>query len=198
MGFTLGGMRELGDDDVRCLVAVDAKGTVHAVTSWLPIYHAGGVVGWTLDIMRRRRTGGNGVMEFLIASAAVRFKSEGASVLSLSGAPLARHDHTAMVNGLASLLDVVGRAFEPVYGFGSLLAFKAKFQPTYQPLYLAYPDSAALPSIGMAIARAYVPVLTVRQAFRLGALVVLRRPARGLAQVRPMPRQPDASGTRSW
>jgi len=63
---------------------------------------------------------------------------------------------------------------EPVYGFQSLLAFKAKFQPVYQPLYLTYPDPAALGSIATAIGRAYLPHLTSRQALRL--LAKLRRP----------------------
>jgi len=63
---------------------------------------------------------------------------------------------------------------EPVYGFQSLLHFKAKFQPVYQPLYLAYPDPAALGSIAAAISRAYLPHLTSRQALRL--LSKLRRP----------------------
>ena len=56
---------------------------------------------------------------------------------------------------LQRLLDVIGHALEPVYGFRSLLAFKAKFQPEYRPLHLCYPDPAALPAIGLAIARAY-------------------------------------------
>ena len=55
------------------------------------------------------------------------------------------------------LLDRVGRQLEPVYGFRSLLRFKAKFDPAYRPLYLLYPDPAALPAIGTAIARAYLP-----------------------------------------
>jgi lysylphosphatidylglycerol synthetase-like protein (DUF2156 family) len=54
-----------------------------------------------------------------------------------------------------------------VYGFRSLLAFKAKFQPRYEPLFLAYPDPVALPAIGVAIGRAYLPDLTARQSARL-------------------------------
>jgi hypothetical protein len=43
-----------------------------------------------------------------------------------------------------------------------------------QPLYLAYPDPAALGSIATAIGRAYLPHLTSRRALRL--LTKLRRP----------------------
>ena len=56
---------------------------------------------------------------------------------------------------------------EPVYGFQSLLEFKAKFQPTYQPLWMAYPDPAALPGIANAITKSYLPHLTARQGTRL-------------------------------
>lgn len=168
MGFTLGGLDELEDPDVRCLLAVDGSGRLHGITSWLPCYRDGEPVGWTLDFMRRGADGFRGVMEFLIASAALQFKEEGAEFMSLSGAPLARVDRGAAPDGLQRVLDIAGRALEPVYGFRSLLAFKAKFQPQYQPLYIAYPDPAALPAITNAIGRAYLPRTTPGQMLRLG------------------------------
>lgn len=170
MGFTLGGLDELDDDAVRCLVAVDAERTVHGITSWMPIYRDGRVTGWTLDFMRRRGAGGfRGTMEFLIASAARDLRDEGYEVLSLSGAPLAQSDRAeeGPTGRLQRVLDLAGRALEPVYGFRSLLAFKAKFQPRYEPLYLTYPDPVALPAIGIAIGRAYLPDMTTRQYGRL-------------------------------
>ena len=62
---------------------------------------------------------------------------------------------------------LTGRTLEPVYGFRSLLAFKAKFQPSYRPLYMAYPDVAALPAIATAITRAYLPDLDAVSTLRL-------------------------------
>jgi len=108
-----------------------------------------------------------GVSEFLIASAALRFQEEGAAFVSLSGAPLARLDRGEDFGPLQKLLDGAGKALEPVYGFRSLFAFKAKFQPAYEPLYMAYPDPAALPAIGNAIGRAYLPHMTAGQGLRL-------------------------------
>jgi lysylphosphatidylglycerol synthetase-like protein (DUF2156 family) len=165
--FTLSGVNALADDEVRLLIAMDSDRVVQAVTSWLPMRRDGAVIGWTLDFMRRRNDSPPGAMEFLIASAAMRCQAEGAELLSLSGSPLVRMDRGEPVNGLQSVLDLVGRICEPVYGFRSLLAFKAKFQPIYQPLYLAYPDPAALLSIGNAIVRAYLPHVTSRQATQL-------------------------------
>jgi lysylphosphatidylglycerol synthetase-like protein (DUF2156 family) len=167
MGFTLGGLDELADEQVRCLIAIDTDRTVHGITSWLPIYTDGKITGWTLDFMRRRASGFRGVMEFLIASAAVRFQAEGTQLLSLSGAPLARLDRGQQPDALQHLLDLSGRALEPVYGFRSLLAFKAKFQPEFRPLYMAYPDTAALPAIATAITRAYLPNLDPARAIEL-------------------------------
>jgi lysylphosphatidylglycerol synthetase-like protein (DUF2156 family) len=168
MGFTLGGLNELQDPRVRCLVALDEEQRLHGVTSWLPVYQDGETVGWTLDFMRRSADGFRGVMEFLIASAALGFQEEGARFLSLSGAPLARIDRgAAQTVPLQRVLDVAGKALEPVYGFRSLLAFKAKFQPQYFPLYMCYPDPAALPAIGNAIGRAYLPHTNAAQMVRL-------------------------------
>ncbi|WP_460864742.1 bifunctional lysylphosphatidylglycerol flippase/synthetase MprF [Rhodococcus aerolatus] len=165
MAFTLGGIDELDDPAVRCLLAVDSDRTVHAITSWLPIHRGGAVIGWTLDFMRRRDTAIPGVMEFLIGTAALAFQAEGAEVVSLSGAPLAQLDPTSDSTGVQKLLDTMGRTLEPVYGFRSLLAFKAKFQPRYHPLYMIYPEVAALPRIGAALTHAYLPRLTAAQVF---------------------------------
>lgn len=167
MGFTLGGLEELDDPDVRVLVAVDGQRTVHGLTSWMPVYEDGVPVGWTLDFMRRRSEGFRGVSEFLIASAALGFKEEGARFLSLSGAPLARSGQDEEPSGLERMLDWMGGVLEPVYGFRSLLAFKAKFQPEYRPMYMCYSDPAALPAITRAIGKAYLPHLTAAQGVRL-------------------------------
>jgi phosphatidylglycerol lysyltransferase len=167
MGFTLGGLDELDDPAVRCLIAIDADRTIHGITSWLPCYRDGVPVGWTLDFMRRRSEGFKGVMEFLIGTAALDLQKEGAEFVSLSGAPLAQGNPGEEQVGVQKLLEVVGKTMEPVYGFRSLLKFKAKFQPMYQPMYMCYPEAAVLPRIGLGISHAYLPNMTVRQAVRM-------------------------------
>jgi lysylphosphatidylglycerol synthetase-like protein (DUF2156 family) len=169
MGFTLGGIDELRDPSVRLMLAIGDDGRVEAVTSWLPRYRHGAVVGWTLDFMRRRPGSINGVMEFLIAEAAIRMRDDGIESMSLSAAPLA---HTARAGaGDRSVMDrvlgFISASLEPVYGFRSLLAFKRKFQPEYHPLIMAFPDPVALPAIGIALVRAYLPGISMRQAASL-------------------------------
>ena len=80
---------------------------------------------------------------------------------------LTTHHHWDHVEGLAGILDVVGRALEPVYGFRSLATFKSRFKPDYRTLYLYYQDPLQLPAMGRALSRAYLPGLSVRQSARL-------------------------------
>ena len=182
MGFTLGGIEEINDPEVRCLLAVDDQHTIHAIASWLPVYRDGMIVGWTLDFMRRRSTGFRASIEFLIASAALSFKEDGYEFLSLSGAPLARIEQTGTDPvaegtaqrraGLDRLLEQLGAILEPVYGFKSLLTFKSKFQPRYEPLFMVYPDAAALPSIANAVGRAYLPKASIRESLNLAGKII--------------------------
>jgi phosphatidylglycerol lysyltransferase len=178
MGFTLGGVEELRDPAVRLMLAIDADDHVQAATSWLPTWRGGEVVGWTLDFMRRRPDGINGVMEFLIARSAMRMKEDGIEFMSLSAAPLAQTraasptgEHAdaseRQESAVERILEFLADSLEPVYGFRSLLEFKRKFQPELVPLIMAYPDATALPTIGLALTRAYLPSTSVRDLTRV-------------------------------
>lgn len=157
MGFTLGGLAELADRNVRLLLAVDSDGRVLAVTSWLPGYRDGAVVGWTVDFMRRDPDAFTGAMEFVIGTALTTFGEEGAEYVSLSGVPLAWPDGAAPGGVVGRALDALSGIMEPVYGFRSLFRFKSKFSPTFVPLYLVYTDVSALPTVTNAVLHAYVP-----------------------------------------
>jgi phosphatidylglycerol lysyltransferase len=164
MGFTLGGVDELRDPEVGLLLAVSPTGRIEAVTSWLPTYRSGALVGWTLDVMRRRGDSMNGVVEVLIARTMQLAAERELEFVSLSAAPLAGVEAASDADLTAQVLGFLGRRLDALYGFRSLLAFKSKFRPEFRPLYLAYPDAALLPAVGIAIARAYLPRVSVRQA----------------------------------
>ena len=171
MGFTLGGVDELIDSRVRLLYAVDGNGKVLGVTSWLPTYRDGTIIGWTLDFMRHRTDSVNGIMEFLIARMAERLRDEdNVEFMSLSAAPLAgmgssesEHEESEV---LRHALQMVADIMEPAYGFHSLFRFKLKFHPDEEKVYICYPDAAKLPQISLAVAQAYVPSLTPAEAMR--------------------------------
>lgn len=170
MGFTLGGIEELKDPEVQLFLAMDADGRLEAITSWLPSWTDGVITGWTIDFMRRGDDSMPGIMEFVIASAALHMKELGAQVMSLSGAPLATKpdevpaEATVMTRLLGWLRDVL----EPAYGFTSLFRFKSKFNPRYTTIYMAYADPVDLPNIGMAIGKAYLPEVSPKEYVALG------------------------------
>jgi len=160
------------------MVALDGDDRVAAVTSWLPVYRDNIIVGWTLDVMRRAPFGMPGVMEFLIASVALRLKEAGVHLMSLSGVPLATSQHPrgrAQRRPVDTAIAFLGRRLEPAYGFASLLRYKAKFRPRYHSLYLCYRDPLQLPAIGRAIVGAYLPRVTAGEVLSLAKLVTAHR-----------------------
>ena len=76
-----------------------------------------------------------------------------------------REESDVFLVGLAESLELY-------YGFRPLHAFTSKFQPRHEPLYLVFPDEAALPRIGLALSRAYLPDAGMRD------LVALARSGR--------------------
>lgn len=159
MGFTLGTVEELQVPGTKLLLAVDESEVLHGVTSWLPVYQQGQLVGYTLDFMRRDRGGFRAVMEFLLAEALVQAVSEGLEWVSLSGAPLAKGNGQANPSLLDTLLSKAGNSIEPLYGFQSLANSKYKFHPHHQGWYLAYADELALGAIALAVVSCYLPSL---------------------------------------
>jgi phosphatidylglycerol lysyltransferase len=134
-------------------------------------------------------------VEFLIATAALTFQAEGADWMSLSGAPLALPSGAADHSRLAHLLELAGRTMEPVYGFRSLLAFKAKFQPHYRALWLIYPSTADLPRIARAVSGAYLPHMSFGQTARLArAMLVHHTPPAQDRSPAPMPEPTAVTG----
>lgn len=159
MGFTLGTVEELQVPGTRLLLAVDEAERLHGVTSWLPVYQEGQLVGYTLDFMRRDREGFRAVMEFLLAEALVQAVSEGLEWVSLSGAPLAKGTNQKNPGLLDTILSKAGHSIEPLYGFQSLANSKYKFHPQHQGWYLAYNDELALGAIALAVVSCYLPSL---------------------------------------
>lgn len=162
MGFTLGGLEEMTVTGTRLLLAESADGTLHGVTSWMPVYENGAIAGYVLDVMRRNEHGFKGVIELLISEAMLIAQSEGLAWISLSGAPLAGHPDEP--NWLDVALNRIGEEVEPLYGFRTLAASKRKFQPEEHPWYLCYHDELKLPSIALATMHAYLPDMKTKDA----------------------------------
>ncbi|BAU95349.1 lysyl-tRNA synthetase [Corynebacterium suranareeae] len=113
MGFTLGTVNELSDPDTFLLLAVGADDHLHGITSWLPVFEDGYIVGYTLDVMRRDPQGFKSVIEFLISEAVVIARDLNLKWVSLSGAPLSSTNSMDNRGTIDAILDLLGKAMEP-------------------------------------------------------------------------------------
>ena len=117
-------------------------------------------------------------MEFLIASAALLFQSEGAEIMSMGLSPLSggnvpsAGESEIMMRGRALLYE----RFNYFYGFKGLHAFKEKFGPSWEARYLVYPGEAALAQTVYAVIRAHSPRGLWRYAAHLHPLTVGPKP----------------------
>ena len=132
-----GTLREADDPEVRLHLAVDADRTIEGFTSWMPVAEDGQVVGWTLDLMRRRDQGFRPVMEFMIGASAMRFKEEGYRFISLSAAPLAKAPDELGGNSdqqvLQKLLDFLGHDARAVLRVPVAVRVQAEVQARAPP-----------------------------------------------------------------
>ena len=101
----------------------------------------------SLDLMRYCEDAPKGVMEGLLVHLILWGKGQGYQRFALGMAPLSGFEESP----LASLWNRLGAFLyehgEAVYSFQGLRAFKDKFDPIWEPRYLAYPGGLRLPRI---------------------------------------------------
>jgi phosphatidylglycerol lysyltransferase len=101
----------------------------------------------SVDLMRVRPTAPNGVMDGLFAWLLVWARQEGYQWFNLGMAPLSGLE----ASPVAPLWTRIGRFVyghgEAFYNFQGLRAYKEKFDPVWEPRYLAYPGGLALPRV---------------------------------------------------
>jgi phosphatidylglycerol lysyltransferase len=126
------------------VAVVERQGRVVAFSNlWL----GGDRVELSLDLMRHAEDAPKGVMEALLVNLMAWGKAEGYRRFALGMAPLSGVEASPLAapwNRVGAFLYEHGEA---VYGFQGLRAFKNKFDPVWEPRYLAYPGGLRLPRI---------------------------------------------------
>jgi phosphatidylglycerol lysyltransferase len=115
--------------------------------------------GWLVEQIVRGRNAPNGTNELLLHCAAERLEQNGAAMVTLGLAPLARRGRPAVdsaprwLDGLLHMLRAHGRHF---YNFEGLEAFKSKFGGSrWESVYASLAPGTALPKALLAITAAF-------------------------------------------
>jgi len=99
----------------------------------------------SIDLMRHADAAPSGVMEYLFAELLLWGRTQGYRWFSLGMAPLSGFEHHRLAplwNRFGALLFRHGEHF---YNFRGLRAFKDKFDPVWEPRYLASPGGLSMP-----------------------------------------------------
>jgi phosphatidylglycerol lysyltransferase len=149
-GFSLGFFDEnyLSRTDVA--VVKDHSGKIVAFAN---IWKNGGKEEISIDLMRYDPASPNGIMEYLFVELMLWAKNENYRWFSLGMAPLAgleRHPLAPLWHKIGTTIFDLGEEF---YNFEGLYGYKAKFNPEWQPRYLAAPAGLSVPFILMTITR---------------------------------------------
>jgi phosphatidylglycerol lysyltransferase len=97
--------------------------------------------------MRYHHEAPKGVMEALLTHLLVWGKAEGYRTLALGMAPMSGFERSPVAPLWSRLGTFLYEHGDALYNFQGLRTFKEKFNPDWQPRYLAYPGGLRLPRI---------------------------------------------------
>ena len=98
-----------------------------------------------IDLMRFSSDAPRSVMEYLFIACLLWAKGEGYQRFDLGMAPLAGLEAHRLAPAMSRIGAFLFEHANAVYGFEGLRAWKNKFHPVWEPLYLAAPNARALP-----------------------------------------------------
>jgi phosphatidylglycerol lysyltransferase len=101
----------------------------------------------SIDLMRFSSAAPRGVMEYMFVKLMLWARGEGYDVFDLGMAPLSGFERRALAPAWQRLGALVYRHGEHFYHFRGLRQYKEKFDPDWEPRYLAAPGGLAIPRI---------------------------------------------------
>jgi phosphatidylglycerol lysyltransferase len=148
--FTLGEFEPAYVSATPIYVACDAAGEPVAFLNLAPTYRRDEAA---VDLMRRRHTAPNGIIDYLFTKAFVDLKARGHARVHLGMAPLNGFHAGEQSNWEERLVHAVLTRFDRIFSFEGLRSFKAKYATRWEPRYAVYRSALDLPRFGMALRR---------------------------------------------
>jgi phosphatidylglycerol lysyltransferase len=126
------------------VAVIERAGRIEAFAN---VWPGAGGTEVSVDLMRHVRHAPNGVMEALFARVMLWGKARGYHWFSLGMAPLSGFEQSPVASLWTRLGSFVYAHGKSLYNFQGLRAYKQKFNPAWEPRYLAYPGGLRLPII---------------------------------------------------
>jgi phosphatidylglycerol lysyltransferase len=142
-GFSLGFFSE--DYVRRFPLAVVRRGS--QVVAFSNIWTSGGNEEVSVDLMRHRLDAPAGVMDYMFLSLILWGQQQGYKFFNLGMAPLSGLENRSLGTVWNRVGALTYRFGENFYNFQGLRQYKEKFDPVWEPMYLASPGGLALPRI---------------------------------------------------
>ena len=133
------------------IVVHNPQGMIVAFANILPEYHANEV---GVDLISHRAYAEKGLLEFLFVSLFQWAKEQGYSTYSMGLSGLAEIGEKSADPAIERALQYIYEHVNQFYNFNGLHELKDKFDPSWSPRYLIYPNVTGLPSIVIAMMRA--------------------------------------------
>ncbi|HEX3011470.1 MAG TPA: phosphatidylglycerol lysyltransferase domain-containing protein, partial [Syntrophomonadaceae bacterium] len=132
------------------MIVKDENGTIRAFANLIPEYQRN---EGTIDLMRRRE-GDVGLIDLLFVRLIEYFQTQHYDTFNLGLCPLAGVGEEQNASVQEKVVRLFYHHFNQLYNFKGLRKFKEKFTPSWEPRYLIYSNSLALPKITLAIVKA--------------------------------------------
>ena len=152
MHFSDGWFEDAYIRNSRVMEVHTASGEITAFANLIPEYQKNEI---SIDLMRRHTNVENGTMELLFCSMLEWAKAQGYASFSLGQAPLTGIGEHSDDPRMEQALHRLSEFFIRFINFRGLHSFKEKFNPNWEPRYLAYPGIASLPSIATTLLRVH-------------------------------------------
>jgi len=100
-----------------------------------------------IDLMRYKKEVPNSTMDFIFIQLLIYFKEMGYHYFSFGVAPLSKVGYAPFSHKSEKVVHFIYRHGKLIYSFEGLRKYKEKFDPAWEPRFLAYPKLMSLPAL---------------------------------------------------
>ena len=147
-GFTLGAFNRGYVGSTMIFAAVDSGDRVLGFVNLIPMHGKGEM---TADLMRRRNSVPNGLMEYIFIELFLYLKGEGYKRFDMGMAPMSGFRQWEDATAEERAIHYFFQHMRFLFSFKGLKAYKAKFATSWEPRYVIYQNPLDLPRHALAI-----------------------------------------------